>query len=155
VDEFASLCASLFPGLPRVEVDRLFVETQHASEALDPAVGDALLPDAFVRVVLAERRLSLQLRSQGTSAHAPRRGSALVGAQRPRGPRSRGSQGPAPLDAEDELWGGGGSPGTDAMGDATPKPSSPGEEQAVPSDAGEAAPAVVTPPASPGDDGTA
>lgn len=57
VDEFARLCARLNPTLPDDHVGALFVDVQEASEAINPLVGDALHPKAFVAVGLQSPEL--------------------------------------------------------------------------------------------------
>lgn len=58
MDEFVALCDARFPQLSRADGERLFVQTQQASERIDPAIGDALLPEAFIRVAMSHPKLS-------------------------------------------------------------------------------------------------
>lgn len=51
LDEFASICAKLNPTVAAEHISSLFLEVQEASEAIEPTIGDALHPQAFVRIM--------------------------------------------------------------------------------------------------------
>lgn len=49
--EFSSMCSKLNREASEETVHALFMEVQEASERINPSIGDALLPRAFVEVM--------------------------------------------------------------------------------------------------------
>lgn len=80
--EFHELCTRLYPHLRQPHVEELFVVVQTVSEQLDPNVGDALLPEAFLHTVLANTKQlaptapTAQSAAAGSRAALRRRGES-------------------------------------------------------------------------------